>query len=158
MLIFFCIWRAEPVSSESERRIPHIIQLLKERAKTFVEAREMLSGELLCLFERPVINREKLLAKELEYPKMTKTALEGVLEVIKGLSEDDTAETAKRAIMPLADAEEAKGKGGRGAVLWPLRYALSGQERSPDPFTLIAILGTGETISRIRKAIAILSE
>lgn len=149
---------SEPVSSESERRIPHIIQLLKERSKTFVEAREMLSGELLCLFERPVINREKLLAKELEYPKMTKTALEGVLEVIKGLSEDDTAETAKRAIMPLADAEEARGKGGRGAVLWPLRYALSGQERSPDPFTLIAILGTGETISRIRKAIAILSE
>ena len=89
---------------------------------------------------------------------MTKTALEGVLEVIKGLSEDDTAETAKRAIMPLADAEEARGRGGRGAVLWPLRYALSGQERSPDPFTLIAILGTGETISRIRKAIAILSE
>ena len=42
------------------------------------------------------------------------------------------------------------------AVLWPLRYALSGQERSPDPFTLISILGTTETISRIRKAIAIL--
>ncbi len=58
--------------------------------------------------------------------------------------------------MPFADAEEAKGKGGRGAVLWPLRYALSGQERSPDPFTLISILGADEAISRIQKAIAIL--
>ena len=89
---------------------------------------------------------------------MTKTALDGVLKVIEGLPEGATAEAAKLAIMPLADAEEAKEKGGRGAVLWPLRYALSGQERSPDPFTLSAILGNEETISRIRKAIAILSE
>ena len=60
--------------------------------------------------------------------------------------------------MPLADAEEGKGKGGRGAVLWPLRYALSGAERSPDPFTLISILGPEESISRIQRAIAILGE
>ena len=58
--------------------------------------------------------------------------------------------------MPLADAEEGRGKGGRGAVLWPLRYVLSGQERSPDPFTLIEILGSAETLSRIQKAIGIL--
>ena len=62
------------------------------------------------------------------------------------------------AIMPFADAEEAKGKGGRGAVLWPLRYALSGRERSPDPFTIIAILGPSESSTRIQKAIAILAE
>ena len=60
--------------------------------------------------------------------------------------------------MPFADAEEAKGSGGRGAVLWPLRYSLSGQERSPDPFTLISILGIEESVSRIQKAIAILEE
>ena len=60
--------------------------------------------------------------------------------------------------MPLADAEEAKGKGGRGAMLWPLRYALSGQDRSPDPFTLVSILGKDEAISRIGNAIGILKE
>ena len=58
--------------------------------------------------------------------------------------------------MPLANAEEARGKGGRGAVLWPLRYSLSGAERSPDPFTLISILGKEVAISRLYKAIAIL--
>ena len=62
----------------------------------------------------------------------------------------------KMAVMPLADAEEANGKGGRGAVLWPVRYALSGAERSPDPFTLISILGTEESISRLEAALAIL--
>lgn len=141
----------------------NIIPLLKERAQTFGQAREMLSGELSCLFTEPALDRTLLLTKE---PKdrsgMTKTALKTLCEALKALPEGVSAEAVKEAIMPLADAEEAKGlsaqagKGGRGAVLWPLRYALSGQERSPDPFTLISILGSTEAISRVQKAIAIL--
>lgn len=133
------------------------VPLLKERAKSFNEAREMLNGELSCLFKEPEIDRNKLLAKELsERPNIAITALKGLLEPIKTLSDGVSSVDVKEAIMPLADTEEAKGKGGRGAVLWPLRYALSGQERSPDPFTLISILGSKEAISRIQKAIAIL--
>jgi len=136
-----------------------IVVLLKERAKTFKEAQEMLLGELSCLFSEPTLDRNQLsIKKPKERPSMTKTALEGLLEPLKALPEGISAEAVKEAVMPLADAEEAVGKGGRGAVLWPLRYALSGQERSPDPFTLISILGTKEAISRIRKAIAILKK
>lgn len=43
---------------------------------------------------------------------------------------------------------------GRGDFLWPLRYSLSGKDKSPDPFTLAYILGKEETISRINKAIS----
>ena len=140
------------------------IHLLKERAHTFKEAREMLAGELLCLFETPEIERGKLVEKEpKERPGMTKTALECLLEALEALPEGLSADAVKEALMPFADAEAAKGlpagqtgKGGRGAVLWPLRYTLSGQERSPDPFTLISILGREETVSRIRNAVAIL--
>ncbi|MCX6786730.1 MAG: glutamate--tRNA ligase family protein [Candidatus Kaiserbacteria bacterium] len=134
------------------------VPLLKERAKTFQEAQDMLSNELSCLFNEPALDPNKLIAKELnDCPNMTKTALEGLSGAIEALPNDLSAEIVKNALMPLADAEEEKGKGGRGAMLWPLRYALSGQDRSPDPFTLISILGKEETISRIRKAIAILS-
>ncbi|HEY0220816.1 MAG TPA: hypothetical protein VGC58_01185 [Candidatus Paceibacterota bacterium] len=42
---------------------------------------------------------------------------------------------------------------GRGDVLWPLRVALSGKEKSPDPFTLLYILGKEESIKRINKAL-----
>ncbi len=49
-------------------------------------------------------------------------------------------------------AEEA----GKGNVLWPLRYALSGLEKSPDPLSLLKILGTEESEKRIRKAIEVL--
>jgi hypothetical protein len=87
---------------------------------------------------------------------MTKTALESLCEAIKALPEGVSNEAVKESIMPLADSQEAKGKGGRGAVLWPLRYALSGADRSPDPFILISILGPLEALSRVQKAIAIL--
>jgi glutamyl/glutaminyl-tRNA synthetase len=133
------------------------VPLLQERAHTFKEARELLAGELSCLFTAPTIERDRLVAKELSgSPGMTKTALEAVSAVIKGMPSGASSPEVKAILMPLADAEEAKGKGGRGAVLWPLRYALSGQDRSPDPFTLVSILGVEESLSRIAKAIAIL--
>jgi len=47
---------------------------------------------------------------------------------------------------------------GKGNVLWPLRYALSGEEKSPDPFTLIAALGLGESTKRVEEAIMMLKK
>jgi glutamyl/glutaminyl-tRNA synthetase len=44
-------------------------------------------------------------------------------------------------------------KVGKGNVLWPIRYALSGRDQSPDPFRLAVILGKEETLSRIKYAI-----
>ena len=40
-----------------------------------------------------------------------------------------------------------------GEVLWPLRVALSGQEKSPSPFEIAAALGPDETNNRIKLAI-----
>ena len=41
---------------------------------------------------------------------------------------------------------------GRGSVLWPLRVALTGKEKSPDPFTIAELLGKEETLARINYA------
>ena len=41
---------------------------------------------------------------------------------------------------------------GRGAVLWPLRFALSGREKSADPFTIVAIIGKEASLRRIERA------
>ncbi len=150
--------------SQDMEKMRKTVPLLKDRARTFGEARQMLSGELSCLFTEPVLDREQLLVKEPEDRSgAAKNGLEGLLEPLQALSEGVSAEEVKAVIMPLADAAEAAGlpagqagKGGRGALLWPLRYALSGQERSPDPFTLISILGPAESFSRVQKAIGIL--
>jgi len=42
---------------------------------------------------------------------------------------------------------------GKGSVLWPLRYALTAQDKSPDPFTVIALLGIQESSERIQKVL-----
>ncbi len=133
------------------------LPILRERAQTFGEAREMLDGELSFLFAAPTLDASLLRAKEpKERPGCTQETLSLVLAALRTDSDQSTMESVKDLLMPIADLEEAKGKGGRGALLWPLRYALSGKERSPDPFTLVAILGTSESISRVEKALAIL--
>jgi len=143
----------ESFSSEMVRKA---LPLMRDRAQTFAEAREMLSGDLSCLFETPILDKNTLLAKNpAECPHVAKTALEVLLEALERLPEGLSAEHVKEALMPYAE-RNPKETGGRGAVLWPLRYALSGKERSPDPFSLIAILGTQEAARRIRTALAIL--
>ncbi|MDE2001127.1 MAG: glutamate--tRNA ligase [Patescibacteria group bacterium] len=52
------------------------------------------------------------------------------------------------AIMPFAD------NAGRAAVLWPLRVALSGEEKSPGPFEIMAVIGKDESLRRIELALA----
>ena len=125
------------------------VPLLQERVQTFKEAKEMLEGELSCLFTAPTLDREVLVRKE-EAPGATKEALEGVIRLIEGLSEGVAPEGVKEVLMPYADEK------GRAQVLWPVRYALSGAERSPDPFTLVSLLGMKESISRLHTALGIL--
>jgi glutamyl-tRNA synthetase len=133
-----------------------IVPLLKERAQTFAEAKELLAGEFACFFLAPTPDRTGLLEKEPpEAPGVTKTALEGLLGLIQGLEGQRSPEEVKEALMPYADANP-KEKGGRGAVLWPLRYALSGLAKSPDPFTLVSVLGPKESVARITTALSLI--
>ncbi len=41
---------------------------------------------------------------------------------------------------------------GRGSVLWPLRFSLSGRAKSPDPFTIASLVGKDTTLRRIASA------
>lgn len=148
--------RLEPGEGKDPEILRKAVPLLKERAHTLGEAKEMLEGELSCLFAAPTLDANLLTAKEPpEAPGLTTSALEGLLEPLAALPDPVSPETAKDALIPFAD-QNPKKNGGRGAVLWPFRYALSGAERSPDPFTLVSVLGPTEAISRIRSALAIL--
>ncbi len=132
------------------------VPLLQERARTFAEAHALAGGELLCLFEAPAPDAAALRAKEAPGLPRADAALAQFLASVERLPDGSSADAARAALMPLAEAAEAEGKGGRGAVLWPLRYALSGQERSPDPFTLVSLIGPAEAARRLKKAIGIL--
>jgi glutamyl/glutaminyl-tRNA synthetase len=133
-----------------------LVPILKERAHTYQEAWDMLIGELAGIFTAPKLELQTLVAKEpAASVEATKLHLEAILGLLEGLHAVGDAESVKAGLMPYANGI-SKENGGRGAALWPLRYALSGAERSPDPFILISILGKEESISRIRTALGIL--
>ncbi|MFZ2763935.1 MAG: glutamate--tRNA ligase family protein [Minisyncoccia bacterium] len=78
----------------------------------------------------------------------------------KEVSDEDTLKyliQAKEILENSGDLMAYAEREGKGNVLWPVRYALSGQEKSPDPFILISILGQPESLNRIEKAIELLS-
>ncbi len=132
------------------KEIPQkIINLVAERLEVLSDIDRIISeGEFDYFFEKPDINLEKLIWKE-DTSENTKKYLEKVENLIKD-SSGTTEEYYKALLMPYA--EEA----GRGNVLWPLRFSLSGKEKSPDPFTLISILGKEETLERIKSTIGLL--
>ncbi|HVX90465.1 MAG TPA: glutamate--tRNA ligase [Candidatus Paceibacterota bacterium] len=143
---------ADYVTQLGQEVSPAIVAVLKERAQTFGEARELLAGELAYLFAAPTLDRAILVSKE-PSPGRTKIYLEGLIGIVERLDgTEHSAEQVRDTIMPYANANEE----GRGPVLHPLRYALCGAERSPDPFTLIAILGREESLSRLKTALGIL--
>ncbi|MEK7120787.1 MAG: glutamate--tRNA ligase family protein, partial [Patescibacteria group bacterium] len=77
----------------------------------------------------------------------TKKYLEDVADIVEKIEEKDFTEPKiKNCIFPYAEER------GRGDVLWATRFALSGKEKSPDPFTLSYILGKEESIRRLRNA------
>ncbi len=80
-----------------------------------------------------------------------KHSAETLQNLSKTTGDTPTADQAKNALWNYATEK------GRGQVLWPLRYALSGKDKSPDPFVLISILGIATSIDRINNAIKKLS-
>ena len=72
--------------------------------------------------------------------------------LLEGVSDEWSKESVKGALWPYAESE------GRGEVLWPMRVSLSGREKSPDPFVIAGIIGKDETITRLKGAVATLSE
>jgi len=140
--------------SGKDPRLLRTIPVLRERAYTLREAQEMLDGELGGLFGSLNLDAGQLTAKGSKAG--TIDHLEAFKGLLESLHEDIEAEEAKTALMPYADSIP-KEEGGRGAALWTLRYALLGQERSPDPFTLIHILGRDESLTRLQSSLDILS-
>ncbi|GMQ95202.1 MAG: glutamate--tRNA ligase [Patescibacteria group bacterium] len=129
----------------NERTMEKIIPIIVEHINRFGEVEEMAErGELGYFFERPEYEKEKIAWKEdsLSDAKRHINKIVGLLQNI----EPFTIETVKDAIWDYATEQ------GRGSVLWPMRYALSGRSKSPDPFTLSAALGKKESIERLEAA------
>jgi glutamyl-tRNA synthetase len=129
-----------------EKLIPEIL----DRISVWQDVETMISaGEIRYFFEMDSYDSEKIIWKKSDKESTIKH-----LEYLHGLIEQYDRkweqEALKEYIFPYAD------ENGRGDVLWPLRYSLSGKDKSPDPFSLLHILGKEESLKRIKKAIDLL--
>ncbi len=139
------------LESHGEKVPEYLIDIVPElqmRAQTLGEAAELLrTGEFA--FMEPAVSVDTLLllqGAKAEAPAV-KTNLQKVLELLQPLSDEAfTAEKVKEVVFPYATEV------GRAGVLWPMRTALSGREKSPDPFTLAELIGKAKTLERIEKA------
>ena len=99
-------------------------------------------------FETPKIDPLIIPSPKNRDKKTTKEHLQKTLILFQNLeSEIFSREEAKEVIWPYAEEK------GREEVLWPLRVALTGREKSPDPFTVSFVLGKEETLKRIKNAL-----
>ena len=122
---------------------------VRERISVYSEIGELTkNGEYDWLLNKDIeINPEELVWKK-SNAEDTKKHLQKVHDILCDPKIDEfTKERVEGLIMPYAEAE------GKGDVLWPMRYALSGQKRSPNPFILSSALGKEKTCERIISAI-----
>ncbi len=131
-----------------------LVPILKEKITSFGDIANLLnvSGELGFIKEIPSYPKEMLLWKKDPDFISARTHLTKSLETIKTISNKSfTADAIKVALWSYAETS------GKGNVFWPLRVALTGQEKSPDPFVCGFLLGREETIIRLENAISKLS-
>jgi glutamyl-tRNA synthetase len=129
-----------------------LFPLLKDKITIFSDIKTLLDGgELAFIKEIKPYDKQMLLWKKTPDPALAKKHLIFVLETLQKLDHDSfTAEKIKSSIWSYVEAN------GKGDVLWPMRVAITGQERSPDPFISAMVVGREETINRISKAIELL--
>lgn len=129
----------------SDERFIRLLPVIRERITTRKEAREEAEkGEYDFAFKPPTINLSIVSWKHDTDIKVTLQRLQKLAEIVSTIPEPASIELIKEAIWHYAEET------GKGEVLWPLRVALTGRERSPDPFTVIHIIGSAESYKRIK--------
>ena len=127
----------------------HAVPLIIERIHVLSDVQKLAEekGEFTYLFEQPKeYSKDEIFWKK-DTPERSGELLIATHALLKTYNDSWTKDALSAYLMPIAEKE------GKGSVLWPLRYALSGKKESMDPFTLLTILGKSEALSRIANAL-----
>lgn len=121
--------------------IPDIaVPLITERLEKLTDAQNFD-----YFWQEPEYDKELLKWKRSDLLQ-SKVALEKILEILNKIDFD---ENKLRSTLD----ELGKELGDRGLAYWPLRVALTGKEKSPDPVDVAYVLGKDEVLKRIDEAI-----
>jgi len=133
----------------SIEKLKKIIALEQERMKKLSEIGE--STEFF--FKEPKYKPALLEWKDMT-PQEVSDSISDTSSILCDIKPTDfTADKLKEILMTEAGkCLSNDGKTDRGKLLWPLRVALSGREKSPGPFEIAEILGKEKTSKRIEQA------
>lgn len=130
----------------TEEQLLKIINLEMQRIKKFAD----IGIELAFLWEYPQYDASILAYKNMNLDDI-RSSLEWSLRLLYTIETDET-DTIESIIKQSIQEDNKQ----MGEILWPLRVALSGKEKSPSPFEIISILGKEQAIDRIQKALNML--
>ncbi|MDD4803936.1 MAG: glutamate--tRNA ligase [Candidatus Pacebacteria bacterium] len=152
----------EKVEEEIKNRLPKtseyqndillkkVSPIILERINVWSDIDDMVANnDIQYLFIDPEVDTDMVVWKKGGTKEEAKNNLQLVSELINNISDDKfNLDNIKEGLMKLAEEK------GRGNVLWPLRVSLSGKEKSPDPFTLVSVLGKEVSLRRIESVIS----
>ncbi len=124
-------------------KLEKIVHILKDRMKTMLDFHDLAH----FFFELPEYESELLIWKDIPKDKI-KLNLESIVGQFKNVKQSEFANDYLEKALSDLIAEQ-----GKGAILWPLRAALSGKRESPGPYEIAEILGFKETNKRLEIAI-----
>lgn len=125
-------------------------EISRERITVFSQLPDLISEVL-----KPSTPKKEQLMWKKSTLEDAKIKLEAVREEISQWSTDVFRSTSS--IEEALRAFIVSREWGNGDTLWPLRVALSGQEKSPSPFELIYVYQKEQSLTRIDEAITILA-
>jgi glutamyl-tRNA synthetase len=138
------------IKNFDKKYLAAIADLEKERLKKLSEIGERTG----YFFQSPDYNADLLIWKKSDKEK-TKQALSDLVELFNATDESKFSKEEIETSIKKMIADKGYDN---GSVLWPLRVALTGQEKSPGPFEVCATLALGlgkeEIIKRLNAAIA----
>lgn len=140
----FAFFENENLSSDLRIKLEKLFPTALDRMNTFSDFyNDFKNGEYVYITEKPVFDISKIIWKQ-DTLENAQKHLKVVREKLQEIPEEDWSQgSIKNKIWDYAE------ENGRGNVLWPLRYSLSGKDKSPDPFTIAFVLGKEDTLSRI---------
>ena len=141
------------VSNAKPEYLEAIISLEKDRLKKLSE----ISERTAYFFAEPEYDGSQLVWKKSD-AETTKLNLHLLIDLFRITDDVDMQSVEK--LEEIVKNFIAKHELDTGSVLWPLRVAMTGQEKSPSPFevtaTLFKGLGREEIVTRLEKGISLL--
>lgn len=135
------------------RSIKVLLHTVREKGTLFEEARgDIAAGMYDFYFAEPVYAAALLLPKsDMPGEKLIPEVLTGLRKTLALLKELSAYTKWNEKHIQKKVWKHAEEKG-RSLVLWPLRVALSGRDKSPGPFIIAQAIGKRQTAKRVQKA------